>query len=151
MTRRQAKEWDNMNTKLYAAYGSNLNMEQMAHRCPSARIYGSGKIHGAKLVFNGVATIVADNEGCVPVGVWEIDRDCEASLDRYEGYPHLYHKELIYVQMYDGKWVKAMVYVMNNGDKRLPSPAYYDIIKQGYEEIGLDLNYLKRALQEASE
>ena len=28
--------------KLYIAYGSNLNLAQMAARCPSARVYAKG-------------------------------------------------------------------------------------------------------------
>lgn len=28
--------------KLYVAYGSNLNIAQMALRCPTAHIYGTG-------------------------------------------------------------------------------------------------------------
>ena len=27
-----------MNKKVYGAYGSNMNLEQMAHRCPKARM-----------------------------------------------------------------------------------------------------------------
>ena len=30
--------------KLYIAYGSNLNLEQMANRCPTAKVVGTSEI-----------------------------------------------------------------------------------------------------------
>jgi len=33
-----------MKNKLYIAYGSNLNLPQMAHRCPSAKVVGASEI-----------------------------------------------------------------------------------------------------------
>ena len=30
--------------KYYVAYGSNLNREQMAHRCPEAKLVGKGHL-----------------------------------------------------------------------------------------------------------
>lgn len=135
---------------LYAAYGSNLNLEQMALRCPSAEVYGKGMINGYRLVFNGVASIEPDQDGQVPVGVWLIDDDCERSLDRYEGFPRLYRKETIDVQMHDGEIAKCMVYIMNYGERALPYKYYYDIIAQGYDEIGLDRKFLREAVLSAS-
>lgn len=35
--------------KLYIAYGSNLNLPQMAVRCPTATVKGSGEIKGYEL------------------------------------------------------------------------------------------------------
>ena len=134
---------------LYAAYGSNLNLEQMALRCPSAEVYGKGMINGYRLVFNGVASIEPDQNGQVPVGVWLIDDDCERSLDRYEGFPRLYRKETIDVQMHNGEIEKCMVYIMNYGERALPYKYYYDIIAKGYDEIGLDKKFLREAVLSA--
>ena len=62
-------------SKLYLAYGSNLNKKQMAVRCPTARPVGSAMIYGWELVFRGVADIVKskDENMCVPVGLWELE------------------------------------------------------------------------------
>lgn len=135
--------------KLYVAYGSNLNLEQMAHRCPSAKVYGKGYIEDYKLVFNGVASIEKSKGDRVPVGVWVIDPMCERALDIYEGYPRLYRKEKLNVTMHDGKLVTGMVYVMNYGSRACPSSHYYNVIKQGYEDVGLDKTYLYDAVNEA--
>lgn len=36
-------------SKIYVAYGSNLNKEQMAYRCPTARFLGTGVIEDYEL------------------------------------------------------------------------------------------------------
>ena len=38
---------------MYIAYGSNLNKEQMARRCPTARYVGTGMVEGYELKFKG--------------------------------------------------------------------------------------------------
>jgi hypothetical protein len=86
-----------MKNKLYLAYGSNLNLKQMADRCPTAKVVGASQINDHRLLFRGahagaVATIEPFEGGNVPVLVWEITPTDEAALDRYEGWPFLYRK-----------------------------------------------------------
>ena len=57
------------NEQLYFAYGSNINLEQMAWRCPGAEVFGPAVLEGYELLFrgnsrrgSGVATI-APKEG----------------------------------------------------------------------------------------
>lgn len=42
-----------MNGRKYIAYGSNLNREQMAKRCPDAKVIGSGMLKDYELLFRG--------------------------------------------------------------------------------------------------
>ena len=137
-----------MKTKLYVAYGSNLNTAQMANRCPTATVYGKGYIDDYELIFRRVATIDKKAKSRVPVGVWEIQPRDEVALDRYEGYPHLYRKEDIQVTMSDGTEVTAMVYIMNRGLPDYPNASYYRTIEEGYHDCGLDPQYLKGALED---
>ena len=44
-----------MKEKIYCAYGSNMNLEQMSHRCPNAKVIGKGKLENYKLTFRGVS------------------------------------------------------------------------------------------------
>lgn len=46
------------NKQLYIAYGSNINLEQMAYRCPHSKVVGTSEIKDYELKFRGVATIV---------------------------------------------------------------------------------------------
>ena len=43
----------NMTGRRYIAYGSNLNREQMALRCPDAKVVGIGEIKDYELLFRG--------------------------------------------------------------------------------------------------
>lgn len=137
-------------SKLYAAYGSNLNIMQMGYRCPTAKVVGIGKILDYKLTFRGVATIEKEAKKEVPVAVWEIKENDEKALDIYEGYSTLYRKEIIEVVMKD-KVIKGMVYIMNRGIPHLPTRKYLEVIKSGYNDVGLDLSYLKEALEDTKD
>lgn len=97
----------NMTGRRYIAYGSNLNRGQMALRCPDAKVVGTGEIKDYELLFRGnrngaVATVEPKKGESVPVLIWEISPRDEFNLDRYEGYPRLYGKEMLEVEM-DGK------------------------------------------------
>ena len=39
--------------KYYIAYGSNLNLEQIARRCPTAKVVGSTTLKNYRLMFRG--------------------------------------------------------------------------------------------------
>jgi len=141
-------------TKLYGAYGSNMNLEQMNYRCPKARAVGTGTLEGYKLTFRGSYKGVANIEPCkdtsVPVVLWEITKECEKALDRYEGFPNLYIKKEVEV-MVRGKAQKAMVYIM--ADKYTDKPAapteyYFNVIARGYSDNGINLRPLQIAYSE---
>ena len=129
---------------IYLAYGSNLHIEHMQQRCPTAEVLGTSTLHGYRLVFNGVATIEPDPDRSVPVLLWDIKPADEIPLDRYEGYPRLYRRETVQVEL-DGRTVDAMVYIMNHKGIAPPSPYYYDVIRKGYEMNGLDIAVLEQA------
>lgn len=137
-----------MKKKLYIAYGSNINLEQMAVRCPTADVVCKGMIKDYELQFRRVATIEPKENSKVPVMIWSLGEKDERSLDRYEGYPNFYRKETFKVEL-DGESYDAMAYIMNNGEIAPPLPSYYNAILQGYLENGMDTEYLDQALENA--
>ena len=132
--------------QMYIAYGSNINLEQMAYRCPHSKVVGTSEIKGYELEFRGVATIVPKENMKVPVLIWELDDRDLPILNRYEGHPHLYRQEKMPFEL-NGKSYEGMVYLMNRGTISPPSPQYYNTILQGYRENGLDESYLETALE----
>lgn len=146
-----------MNKRLYVAYGSNLNFQQMKYRCQTARLYGTGIIKNYELQFKGYpnsafATIAPKEGAFVPTAVWEIQTKDELALDRYEGYPSHYFKQTIPVQLADGREISAMVYIMNpQMDFGLPSPHYYQTVHEGYNDCGLDMDILNQALKNSAQ
>ena len=143
--------------RLYIAYGSNLNLEQMAHRCPTAEVVGTATLRGWRLWFRGgnggaVATVERER-GCeVPVLIWRIQPQDERALDRYEGWPHLYHKETLRLTV-NGRRVYAMVYIMNEAGHPYgtPSLGYLNTIREGYKSAGFDDNILAKAVSDSKE
>ena len=55
-----------MKETYYFAYGSNMNLDQMAYRCPAASVVENVKLDGCRLTFcgrgkgSGVATILPE-------------------------------------------------------------------------------------------
>ena len=132
----------------YIAYGSNMNLEQMAHRCPGARLIGTGRLHGYQIEFNRHATIVEKNShsASVPVAVWEITRKHERALDYYEGYPHHYRKIACTVDMGGAEHLQGMAYQMCEEDFFPPPIEYFRGIRDAYEDLGLR-SEIKQVLQ----
>lgn len=141
--------------RVYLAYGSNINIEQMNRRCPTAKFLGKTKLKGWKLEFRGMGSnchaTIAPHEGSdVLALLWELEMDDERSLDIYEGYPRYYLKETVKAEL-SGELIEAMAYVMAEGySLGKPSYTYYNIIRTGYEKAGFDVNILDRAVAESA-
>lgn len=132
--------------QLYIAYGSNINLEQMAYRCPYSKVVGTSEIKNFELEFRGVATIVPKENASVPVLIWELDERDLPTLNKYEGWPRLYRQENMEFEL-DGRTFEGIAYLMNRGEISPPSQQYYNTILQGYRENGLDESYLQKALE----
>ena len=131
--------------KIYLAYGSNLNHDQMTERCPNSKFIGASFLEGWTLLFKGAATIRENEKSVVPVGLFEITQECEDSLDVFEDFPRLYDKKVVEIEFNDRK-LKAMTYVMcADYGTGPPSGKYYNVIYEGYIDCNLNSKYLKEA------
>ena len=143
-----------MEHAMYFAYGSNMNLDQMAYRCPAAEAVCTAKLEGYELFFagrsgNGVASI-RPKQGGVVVGVlWKLTEACGKSLDHYEGFPALYGKETVRVRGSDGTEHCVMAYTMQEPYSRIPampSMGYLAGILAGCEQNGVDEKPILRAV-----
>ena len=121
-------------SKLYFAYGSNLNLGQMQHRCPNAKPVGKVAFFGHELTFRGVADITkSDPTARIEGGLWGITPECEIALDKYKGFPRLYRK--IYL-------AGVMTYQMNAYGVSPPSVYYFNtILPVSYTHLTLPTIY----------
>lgn len=133
--------------KLYFAYGSNMDLNQMAFRCPDAQALETVRLEGYRLAFRsnggnrGVATILPDPDSHVDGVLWEISPEDERNLNFYECFPWLYGKRTLTVVNRLGKEVEAMAYVMNAPYKdrpAVPSASYLRGILRGCQQNGVD-------------
>ena len=146
--------------KYYLAYGSNLNVRQMAWRCPTAKAVGTAIIKDNELLFKGsksgaYLTIEPKVGAEVPVAVWAVEPSDELNLDRYEGCPEFYYKREITVEMKSltdgmplGK-IDALIYIMHE-ERSLGCPTlrYYEVCLEGYIRFGFPRGILEQALKE---
>ena len=130
----------------YFAYGSNMNQEQMAGRCPGSQLGALVRLTGWRYFINGrgyagIEECPADQVlGCL----WSLDDEHVASLDRYEGVEgNYYSKETLEVELLeDGSKVSALVYLSVNREYGIPTPRYQGVVVSGGREIGLPADYL---------
>lgn len=131
--------------RLYIAYGSNLHLEQMEYRCPTAKVFAKGVVKDYTLVFRGsktgaYATIIPKKGDFVPVVIWDIKPQDERNLDIYEGFPRFYYKKDLMVELENGEKIKAMAYIMFDEAKPgIPTMRYLETCSQGYLSNNLDM------------
>lgn len=148
------------NTRIYFAYGSNLNLMDMKERCPEAKRIGSTFLEGYCLAFKGNARgkaylIIEKREGAyVPIGIFSIAEEDEKRLDIYEGYPTLYKKERITLPMKEtnasSNTITGLIYIMHPYyGYNIPSLYYFETCLKGYKEFHFDSELLNQALKDS--
>lgn len=134
-------------SRLYFAYGSNMDVAQMADRCPGARIVEGAVLADYRFIIapRGYANVVPAPGEAVMGLLWEISAANEASLDRYEGVrPGLYHQDEFAVLTTAGRSVQAMLYLASESGTGLPQPGYLEGIVAAARHHGLPADYITR-------
>lgn len=88
---------------LYFAFGNNLQLEQMAKRCPESRYMGIGLLHGYRWQINqrGYANVIPSEHDEVAGLCFLLSARDEARLDVSEGVAvGAYEKELMDVELF---------------------------------------------------
>ena len=128
---------------LYFAYGSNLHHLQMKRRCKDSIFLKKSNLKNFRLTFRNMYADIEFKKNSIVLGaLFEISKIDEKKLDVYEDYPTVYKK---FYFTYYGK--KVMTYTMTKKTLfTFPSERYLNIIKRGYKDCKLELNYLKKSL-----
>ena len=146
----------------YFAYGSNMNQEAMAARCPEAKALGTGFLSGWRLVFRGrgsgnYLTIEEDGEHSVPVVVWAVSPEDERALDLYEDYPRFYFKKTLSLSCRElatgqERQILGFAYIMEEGfPAGQPTEPYMAACLEGYRTFDLDPEELYAARRYSGE
>lgn len=131
---------------LYFAYASNLNLKQMAQRCPEAKAGVTATLPNYKIIFTGYqrgrggasATIQYSKGNKVIGGIYKVNEAGLRKLDKYEDYPHVYKHLNVTVWTDSGEAVEAISYIkIQQEDEGQPSAAYKAVIQQGYRDWGI--------------
>lgn len=143
---------------LYAAYGSNMHPEQMMERAPHSPMAGTGWLHGWRLTFGGedigwegaLATVVEDPLSKVFVVLYDMTKEDEETLDRWEGSELGVHKKIrCRVDRVTGfstdtplEPVLAWLYVVDAWEGGLPSARYLGVMADAAEIAGAPSEYV---------
>ena len=137
---------------LYAAYGSNMDPNQMLERAPCSPMAGTGWLIGWRLTFGGedlgwegaLATIAEaeDPDEHVFVVLYDVSPLDEPQLDRWEGAElGLYRRIKLRVQTLEGS-VLAWFYVLDAYEGGLPSARYLGVVADAAEAAGAPDDYV---------
>jgi hypothetical protein len=135
---------------LYAAYGSNMDPEQMLERCPHSPVSGTGWLEGWRLTFGGeemgwdgaLAMVVPDPASSVFVALYDVSPQDMAVLDYWESADTgLYNKIKLRISTLDGE-VVALVYLLDGYEGGLPSARYLGLIAEAAEAAGAPEDYV---------
>jgi len=139
---------DRVDYRSYFAYGSNVDVAQMDHRCPGAVPVGVHKLPNHRFIINsrGVSTVVSVPDGSKNVyGVlWSITKPHEDTLDEREGVEYgTYRKEWLLVEMQGADPVSALIYVAADDIVGAPRAGYMEKIVAAAELHGLPPEYIE--------
>ncbi|WP_375480940.1 gamma-glutamylcyclotransferase family protein [uncultured Jatrophihabitans sp.] len=143
---------------LYAAYGSNMDPEQMLERCPHSPAAGTGWLTGWRLTFGAeehgwdgaLPMIVPDAgdpggdepPGQVFVALYEVSTQDLAVLDSWEGADTgLYSRIKIRVSTLEGD-VLASAYILDGYEGGLPSARMIGLMADAAEAAGAPDTYV---------
>ncbi|MDI9498943.1 MAG: gamma-glutamylcyclotransferase family protein [Bacillota bacterium] len=128
-------------SRLYFAYGSNMDETQMLKRCAHPVPVGLARLDGYRLVSrqnkkNYYASLDEAKDGSVPVLVWALsDSDIE-TLDGYE--PHYYYKKDVTAR-FGHKRLEGFVYLLPEDRERgRMGNTYRQTLLTAYRDLGLD-------------
>lgn len=143
---------------LYFAYGSNLDLDQMARRCPSARPMGAATLADVCLAFagqssiwgGGVATLLPAPGERVHGLLWTMSDEDWVSLDIAEGVPKSYQRIEREARTVDGATLRVNAYTKHDPRLAPPSLAYREVIARGYARMGFPAEALQAAVDRSA-
>ncbi len=129
----------------YFAYGSNMILEAMRERCPTARVLAPAALHDWRYRINdrGFATVVPETGSIVHGLLWQIDDEAEAALDVYEALEEGMYRKTQLTVVQSGQPLTAMVYLATGSDPGQPIPGYQEEILDAAAALGVPEAYLE--------
>jgi hypothetical protein len=145
---------------LYFAFGSNMDADQMATRCPGAIALGTATLEAHRLVFRGPSRkrgggvlSVDAAPSCEVRGVlYEVTTAHLEALDRFEGAPEWYVRAQHSVTTDDGGLQSATIYRLPERVQEMPpTPAYVAQVATAFDVLSLCHDPLEDAVSRATQ
>lgn len=138
-----------MEKKYYFAYGSNMMQSQMEERTGCTALVGEGVLNDFELFVShksmrwkgGVFSIRKKQDHQVRGSVFEVDDNIIRDLDRYEGYPRVYRRMSVPVELEDGTIVEAIAYYSVKEQFAKVSESYLDNYLNACKQQGIEPSF----------
>lgn len=138
---------------LYFAYGSNMAIERLYERVPSAKFISVAALSGYTLRFHKPskkdgsgkcdAAFTGNSSDTVLGVLYSINADQLSALDKYEGLGHGYDRKTVPLITCSGEIFQAETYIATNRDPSLrPLDWYKEHVLRGARAIGLPSGYI---------
>ena len=128
------------------AYGSNMDVDAMARRCPHARPIGVARLARHRFVITpqGYASVVRHPTAATYGLLWEATLADVRALDAYERVASgLYVKILQLVAKTGGGAARAIVY-LGRGEGGRPQPGYLESVLAAARALALPPEHIKQ-------
>lgn len=130
---------------LYFAYGSNMHRAHMADLCPNAEPLGPACINNYRFfIAHGGFGSIARRRGSIVHGVlWRISPRDRLALDRYESVESGLYRAATLPVHWNGKMLRALVYVAIDARPARPSAAYRAAVLDAARDWALPEDYVR--------
>ncbi|NNM72898.1 gamma-glutamylcyclotransferase [Enterovirga sp. DB1703] len=130
---------------LYFAYGSNMDREAMARRCPASKPLDLARLPRHRLVVmsEGYASVVRDPRRTVWGLLWDLALADVPALDRYEGVAGGLYTKVHQAVIAEAGSRRALVYVGRDPGPGMPRPGYVEAVLAAGRSAGLPEGYLR--------
>ena len=131
--------------QLYFSYGSNMNVEQMAFRCPGAQPVALAGINNFEFFINsgGVASIKPSVAKVCHGIIWKLTEEHWKTLDQYEGVESGCYSRVKIKPLINNKEIPCTTYIARDKVNGLPRPGYLEGIIEGAAHFNGDPKWIK--------
>ena len=142
--------------KLYFAYGSNMDHQQMLSRCPSAEFVGLASLKNFEYYIDnrGVASLKPKYGATTSGVVWDVQDSSDwVALDRYEGVASNFYKRHSTVVNFGGQSLICQGYISTTPELGRPRSGYQEKITESviFHKNYYEKEYSKMDRETASE
>ena len=130
---------------LHFAYGSNMCVPMMRHRCPTARLGGCAVLPGYRFIItqDGFASIISAPGGCVHGLLWRLTPRDLAALNAYEQIDSGLYRAATMAVVANRRSLAALVFIGRSRVRGEPRPGYMDLIAAAARDAGFPPHYVR--------
>ena len=141
-----------MTSRLYFAYGSNMDRAHMARLCPQAEPYGAAALRSYKYVMaaSGFATVIPWPGSFVHGVLWKVGPKEIAALDRYEDVEGGLYRAVHLPVKYKDRLLRALIYLASGDKTGVTPPGYIEKIVQAAKDWNFPAGYVEHLAKQSA-